>query len=166
MEALVNNEISFSNVLVINSNGENLGIKSSSEALNIANSEGLDLVCISPEATIPVCKILDYGKFKFEQAKKEKTIKKHQQGGSQSEIQLSATIQEHDIQTKVKMTERLINKGNEVKIILKLKGRETNFIDLAVEKIKHFIELCDFAQVKKDVFIEGRDIKAILEKKH
>lgn len=164
-----NNEITFKKVLVISENGEQLGVMGTPEAIMKAYHRGLDLVCVAPDAPTPVCKILDYGKYRFEMLKKEKAIKKSQNQNmiETSEIQMSYTIQKNDMLTKAKTCKRLVEeKGNNVRVVLRLRGREINLIDLAKEKVVQFIDMCsDFAKVKKELHIEGRDIKVILERK-
>lgn len=162
-----NNEITFKKVLVISETGEQLGLMSTSDAIAIAISRSLDLVCVSPNAATPVCKIMNYGKYKFDSIKKEKAAKKNQHNAETSEIQLSYTIQENDMRTKAKTCQRLIeDKGNFVRVVLRLRGREVTMMDLAKTKLERFIEMCsEFAKVKKEIFVEGRDIKVILEKR-
>lgn len=165
-EYQINENINFKQVLVINEDGEKLGIKNLTDALQLALSKNLDLVCIAPQANIPVCKILDYGKYKFESAKKEKESKKKQHTINISEVQISYTIQEHDMRTKANTVKRLIERGDSVRVVLRLRGREVSFIEKAKEKMKSFLSFCtDFSKPKKDVFVEGRDIKVILEGK-
>lgn len=167
IELLKNSEITFKKVLVISDTGEQLGVMNPREAVVLAQEKNLDLVCVAPNAPTPVCKFMNYGKYKFETIKKEKAAKKNQHTIETSEIQMSYTIQENDMLIKAKTCKRLIEeKGNIVRIVLRLRGREATMADLAKEKVKRFIEMCsDFSKVKKDIFIEGRDIKVILEKK-
>lgn len=170
IEYKINNEIlklQLQNVMVVDTNGNSLGMMNPRSALYKARDNNLDLVLIAPKAATPVCKIMDYGKFKYDQQKKEKLTKRNQQNTEVSEIQLTYTIQEHDMETKAKTAKRLIEeKGNDVRIVLRLRGREASLKDYAKDKVVHFIELCrEFAKVKKEIFIEGRDIKAILCKK-
>lgn len=139
---------------------------SSKDAYFKAMNAGMDLVCVSPNAPIPVCKIMDYGKYKFDKQKHERLAKKNQQNSGMSEVQISYVIQEHDLLVKAKTAQRLIEKGNSVRIVLRLRGREMSFVDAAKEKVKHLIELCsEFSKVRKDIYLEGRDLKVIIEKK-
>lgn len=167
IELQKNNEITFKKILVISDTGEQLGVMVPKEGIKLAFEKNLDLVCVAPNTAIPVCKFMNYGKYKFETIKKEKANKKNQHVVETSEIQMSYTIQENDMLIKAKTCKRLIEeKGNMVRVVLRLKGREVTMLDLAKEKVKKFIEMCSgFAKVKKDIFIEGRDIKIILEKK-
>ena len=166
-ETMVNEQITFSEVLVIDTNGNQLGKMTPAAGIERARSQKLDLVCVSPNAPTPVCKILNYGKYKFDQSKKEKEAKKKQKVVETSEVQFSLTTQEHDLQTKVNTTKRLIeNKGNMVRVVLRLRGRELSFPEIATEKMRHFVDLCsDFASVYKDVKFEGKDVRVVLEKR-
>lgn len=165
-EYQINENINFKQVLVIDTDGTKLGTKNIKEALQLAYSKNLDLVCVVPQAAVPVCKILDYGKFKFETAKKQKEAKKKQQQMIISEVQLSYGIQAHDMETKVKTVKRLIERGDSVRVVLRLYGREKMFTEKAEEKMRVFIDLCsDFAKIKKDIFNERGDVRVILEGK-
>lgn len=166
-EQLVNKEIKFKQVRVIAESGEQLGVMPTFQALKHADEAGLDLVCVSPNSSIPVCKIMDFGKFKFESQKKAKEAKKNQFVIKNAEVQITYTIQEHDLLTKAKTIKRLIeDKNSRVKIVLRLRGRETSYMGLAIEKVNHLVELCsDFAKLSKPLFVEGRDIKCVIEKK-
>lgn len=166
-ELLKNEEINFKKVLVISDTGDQLGVMTPREGIKLALEKNLDLVCVAPNASTPVCKFMNYGKYKFETIKKEKAAKKNQHIVETSEIQMSYTIQENDMLIKAKTCKRLIEeKGNIVRVVLRLRGREVTMTDLAKDKVVRFIEMCtDFAKVKKDIFVEGRDIKVILEKK-
>lgn len=160
----VNEEISYKHVLVIDTDGNKLGCLTLNEALKIAKAKKLDLVCVSENSNMPVCKILNYGKFKYEAIKKEKEIKKKQHVAETAEIQLKLLIQEHDLQVKVNTAKRLINRGDYVRVVLRLRGRENDMADAAVEKVNHFAELCsEFAKVKKPALKDNNDIKLILE---
>lgn len=161
-----NNEITFEKVLLIDESGSQIGVITTSEANKIARSKGLDVVCVAPTAKVPVCKIMDYGKYKYDTLRKEKESKKNQKTQEMQEIQLSYVIQEHDLQTKANVCKKIIAKGNTVRVVLRLKGREVTFMDAAKAKVERFIELCsEFTSIRKDIFVEGRDIKAVLEKK-
>ena len=167
-EQLVNDEIArFRQVRVIADSGEQLGVMSSLQALKQADDAGLDLVCVSPGAPIPVCKIMDYGKYKFESQKKAREAKKKQTTIRNAEVQITYTIQEHDLMTKVNTIKRLIEeKNSRVRIVLRLRGRESSYAELAAEKVNHLVELCsDFAKILKPVYTEGRDICAVIDKK-
>lgn len=165
---IVNHEVvkKFKTVLLIDENGNQVGVLPANAALYKANEKNLDLVCVAPKASTPVCKIMDYGKYKFDQKKKEKEIKKNSQKIETSEIQISYTIAEHDLKVKANTAKRLIEKGNNVRIVLRLRGREVTMTDLAKEKVKKLVSFCsDFSTVKKEIVVEGRDIKVVLEPK-
>lgn len=166
-DVAVNNEIQFPEVLVISNEGQQLGKMTPAEGIQLAKELKMDLVCLSPNAPIPVCKILNYGKYKFEQSKREKNAKKNQKTIEISEVQFSMTTQTHDLETKANTVKRLIeSKGNMVRVVLRLRGRELSFTDMAIEKIQTFVEMCsDFASVYKEAKLEGRDVRVILEKK-
>lgn len=166
MNYLKNEEIKFNNVLVIDQFGQKLGIFETSIALQKAANSGLDLVCISENENTPVCKIMDFAKFKFQQSKKEKENKRKQSISGVSEMQISMTIMKHDMETKAKAVERLLEKSASTRVVMRLRGREVNLMENAKLKMVEFISICSsFSQIKKDIFIEGRDIKCILEKK-
>ena len=164
-EYKINREIPFKRVMVVTEEGNSLGVMHINEAIAKATESSLDLVCIAPNAATPVCKIIDYGRFKYNLSKKEKAAKKNQHNTEISEIQLTYTIQEHDLMVKANTAKRLIqDKGNDVRVVLRLRGREINMKDVATEKLQHFVELCKpFSKVKKEIMLDGRDIKVVLE---
>ena len=163
---LINEEVKYKEVMLIDTNGNNLGIMSSRNAYFKARDVGLDLVCIQPNARIPVCKLLNYGKFKYEQQKKAREAKKNQHNTELHEVQLKYAIAEHDLKIKSETVKRLIDRGDDVRIVLRLRGREETFKDLAKLKVERLMELCkEFTEVKKELYCEGRDIIVILKKK-
>lgn len=141
-----------------------LGIMSSRQALALAEEQGLDLVKISPTAIPPVCKIIDYGKFIFDQKKREKEDSKKQSAVELKEIQLSATIDVGDMNTKAKQTDKFLQKGNKVKVALKLKGRQMQHADIAFEVINKFLSMLEENSYKidKPAKLEGRTINMTL----
>jgi len=162
----VNEDIRFKLVMVIDENGNRLGTLSSDAAYTAALERELDLVCVSPNAPVPVCKIMDYGKYKYTQKKLEKESKKHQVKVEIKEIQLTYTIAEHDMATKARACERFINDNNIVKIVMRLRGRETSLLDAAKEKMQAFVDMnIEYCSIKKDIYNEGRDLIVLLEKK-
>lgn len=166
IEFIVNEDIKFKSILVIAENGEKIGVMNITDAIDLAYSKKLDLVCVNKDKNPAICKIMDYGKYKFDMMKREKQSKKNSKVTEISELQLSYVIQENDMRTKAAACKRLISKGNHVKIVLRLKGREISFIDAAKAKVEHFIELCgEFASVKNPINIDGRDIRVTLIKK-
>jgi translation initiation factor IF-3 len=163
---LINEQISASQVRLIGSSGEQLGIVSLAEAKNRAYAEGLDLVLISPTANPVVCKIMDYGKYKFEQIKKEKEIKKNQKVVEFKEVQLSMTIDTHDMETKAKHGNRFLKEGNKVKIVLRMRGRQQAYAQNGVEIVKKFYQmLAENGTVDKEPKINGRSILLVVSPK-
>ena len=137
----------------------------SKDALTIAEDHGYDLVCVAPKMGIPVCKILDYGKYKFDQQKRNKLAKKHAVKSEVKEIQISAVIAEHDMETKAKKVKEFLNDGDYVRVVMRLRGREVSLINYAKNKFNEFLSLCGEFTYRKSLSIEGRDIIAVLEKK-
>ena len=137
---LVNEQIRAKELRVIAADGEQLGIMSSREALDLAEEKDLDLVLIAPNAKPPVCKIMDYGKYCFDQAKKAKENKKKQKTMEIKEIRLSLNIDVHDFNTKLKHAERFLKAGNKVKVSIRLRGREMGHSDMGVQTMKRFAE--------------------------
>ncbi len=160
----INGEIRDREVRVIKeSTGEMLGVMPSREALRLAEEEGLDLVKISPNAVPPVCKIMDYGKFKFEQAKKEKENRRNQKVVELKEVQLSMTIDVGDLNVKAKQATKFLEAGNKVKVTIRLRGRQMAHANLAKDVIMNFAEsLKEIAAVEKPLNMEGRNLILIL----
>ena len=165
-EHSINEEIRDEKVRLIGSDGAQLGIVSSKEALKKAEEANLDLVKIAPNAQPPVCKIMDYGKFKFEQAKKEKEARKSQKIVETKEIRLGLNIDVHDFNTKLKHTQRFIANGDKVKVSIRLKGRMMTHSDLGIENMKRFAaSLEEEANVDKAPKLDGRQILMFLSPK-
>lgn len=162
---LINEEIKFSKVQVINKNGEKLGEISTSEALKLAYDEGLDLVLVSPNENNPVCKILDYSKYKFEMIKKAKEAKKKQKIVEIKEVRLSPNIDKHDLEVKAKNAYKFIEAGNKVKVSMRFRGRELNFINQGKEIMTTFFDLIDNAQIDKEPKMEGKNLNMFLSPK-
>ncbi|MDO4731325.1 MAG: translation initiation factor IF-3 [Clostridia bacterium] len=162
----VNTTIRDKEVRVIDVDGTQLGVMSANEALNIADDRKLDLVKISPRAVPPVCKIMDYGKYKFEQAKREKEAKKKQHIIEIKEIRLSLGIDTHDFLTKVTHAQRFIKGLNKVKVSIRFKGREMGHPDQGYAMMQKFAESCsEFAAVEKPAKLEGRNMLMFLAPK-
>lgn len=162
----VNEKIRFKEVLVIDQDGEQLGIKSKFEALDIAYDQNLDLVCVAPNAKPPVCRIMDYGKYRFEQQKKVKEMKKNSKVVSLKETQLSVTIDTHDKNVKLKRTLKWLQEGDKVKIAIRFRGRQLAHVDLGEKILKDFVAECEeFCVVEKPAKMEGRTLTAILAPK-
>lgn len=159
----MNGEIRDREIRVISSTGEMLGVMTPREAMRLAEEEDLDLVKISPNAVPPVCKIMDWGKFKFEQAKKEKENRKNQKIVELKEVQLSMTIDVGDLNVKAKQARKFLEAGNKVKVSIRLRGRQMAHANLAKDVMNGFFEsLNDVAVIEKPMNMEGRNIIMIL----
>ena len=151
---------------MIGADGAQLGIMSARDALNLAAEKNLDLVKIAPQATPPVCKIIDYGKYRFEQAKREKEAKKNQRVVEIKEIRLSLNIDTHDFETKRNHAIRFLNDGNKVKVSIRFRGREMGLPERGADIMKRFAEsLADTANVDKPAKLEGRNMLMFLAPK-
>lgn len=159
----VNKEIRAPRLRVISSTGEQLGVLTFHEALTKAEEQGLDLIEIVPTATPPVAKIMDYGKFRYDQTKREKESKKSQHQIKLKEIKLSANIDEHDIQVKLRHAREFLEKGNKVKITLTFRGREMMYVQLGEKVIRSFVQqLEDVSTAEMDQKMMGRTIQVVL----
>ena len=151
---------------MIGSDGAQLGIMSSSKALSLAEQAGVDLVKIAPQAQPPVCKIMDYGKYRFEQAKREKEARKNQKVVDIKEVRLSLNIDTHDFNTKLNQSQKFIKSGDKVKVSIRFRGREMGHPELGVEVMKRFADACqEFAVVEKPAKLEGRNMLMFLAPK-
>jgi len=159
---LINEQINANVVEVIGTNGERLGQMSKHDAIEKAYDEDLDLVMVAPNANPPVCKILDYSKYKFEMAKKEKEAKKNQKIVEIKEIRLSATIDTHDLEVKAKNANKFLADGNKVKVSLKFKGREVKFLDKGKETVLKFVSMLSEGQLDKEPKLEGKFLNVIV----
>ena len=162
-ELQINEEIRDKELRIVGSNGEQLGIMSSREALALAEEANLDLVKIAPQATPPVCKIMNYGKYRFEQAKREKEARKNQKIVDLKEIRLSLNIDTHDFNTKVGHAQRFLTSGAKVKVSIRLRGREMGHPEIGVSTMERFAEACaEFGVVEKKAKLDGRQILMFL----
>lgn len=158
-ELQINEEIRDKELRVIGANGEQLGLMSSRDAYNLAVEQNLDLVKIAPQATPPVCRIMDYGKFRFEQAKRDKEAKKNQKVIEIKETRLSLNIDTHDFETKVNQTRKFLAAGNRVKVSIRFRGREMAHSQLGVGIMERFAASCeDVGTVEKPSKMEGRSM--------
>ncbi|MBQ8260117.1 MAG: translation initiation factor IF-3 [Clostridia bacterium] len=156
-ELLVNESIKAKEVRVIGPDGEQIGIMSSDNALRTAYDKGLDLILISPNAQPPVCRIADYGRYRYEQEKREKEAKKKQNIIEVKEVQLSCRIDTHDFETKVKHALRFLGEGNKVKVVLRFRGREMSHQEIGKEILERFREAVkESGTVDKTPNLEGR----------
>ena len=158
-ELLINEQIRLNEVQVISETGEKLGTMSSKAATDIAMEKDLDLVLVSPNANPPVCKIMNYGKYKFEQAKREKEAKKKQKSFEVKEIRVTPNTEEHDFNFKVKNARKFLESGSKVKVTVRFRGRELNYVKLGEDILNKFIEeLSDIATPEKKPFLEGKNM--------
>ena len=165
-ELPINGQIKAKEVQLISDEGEKLGVISLQEALEKAEDKKLDLVLVAPNVNPPVCKIMNYGKYKFEQAKKEKEAKKKQKVLEIKEIRITPNIEEHDFGFKSKNARKFLEDGNKVKITVRFKGREVNNVKLGENVLEKFIqELEDVSVVEKKPKLEGRNMFIMLSKK-
>ena len=165
-ELMINEQIRDKEVRLIGADGEQLGIVSSKEAQKIADDAGLDLVKIAPNAKPPVCKVIDYGKYRYELARKEKDAKKKQKTVELKEIRLSPNIDTNDLNTKMNAAKKFLAKGNKVKITLRFRGREMAHMNQSKHILDDIAEnLADVAVVEKAPKIEGRSIGMVLAEK-
>ena len=163
---MINEQIRDREIRLIGSNGEQLGIMSAREAMKLAEEAELDLVKIAPNAKPPVCKIIDYGKYRYELARKEKEAKKKQKTVEVKEIRLSPNIDTNDLNTKVNAAKKFLSKGNKVKITLRFRGREMAHIAQSKHILDDFAkEVEDMAVVVKAPKQEGRSISMVLAEK-
>ena len=162
----INEEILDKEVRLIGDQGEQLGIMSAQEALKIAVKKELDLVKIAPGSNPPVCKVMDYGKFRFEQAKKEKEAKKNQRVIEIKEIRMSPGIGENDFNTKLKNGQKFLTDGDRVKVSVRFRGREMAHTEIGEQLLKDFAAKCaDIATLDKNPKLEGRNMSMFLSPK-
>ena len=162
----INEQIKANKVQVIDEQGEKRGVMGIHDALDLAYEKKLDLVLVAPNAEIPVCKIMNYGKYKFEQSKKEKEAKKKQKIFEIKEIRITPNIEQHDFEFKLKNAQKFIEDGNKVKITVRFRGREMNYLKLGEQVLNKFIEeLAEISTVEKKPLLEGKKMFIILAKK-
>ncbi len=165
-ELMINEQIRDKEVRVIGEDGEQLGIMSAKEAMKLAQEADLDLVKIAPTAKPPVCKIIDYGKYRYEQARKEKEAKKKQKTVDVKEVRLSPNIDTNDLNTKVNSAKKFIQKGDKVKVTLRFRGREMAHMQTSKHILDDFADMLkDVASVEKPAKLEGRSISMVLTEK-
>ena len=151
---------------IIDSNGDQLGIMSSRQALELAAERQLDLVKIAPQAKPPVCRIMDYGKFKFEQSKKEKEARRNQKIVNIKEIRFSPTIEDHDLNVKAKNAQKFLQDGDKVKVTIRFRGREVDHVSFGEKALERFYDIIkDYCVVEKPAKLEGRNMIMILAPK-
>jgi translation initiation factor IF-3 len=163
---MINEGIRDREVRVVDSNGTQLGIMPTQRALELAEEARLDLVKIAPNAQPPVCKLMDYDKHRFEQAKREKEMRKNQRTISVKEVQLSATIEENDVITKAKNAVRFLTAGDKVKVSIRFRGRQISHSEIGYDVMNSFVErIKDHAVVERRPTMEGRHMIMILAPK-
>ncbi len=162
----VNEGIRAKEVRLIDSNGEQLGIKSRQEALEIADRANLDLVLVAPNAKPPVCRIMDYGKYRFEQQKKEKEQRKKQKVINIKEVRLTPAIEEHDFNTKLRNAHKFLKKGDKVKVSVRFRGRAITHKELGQQVLERFADQCsELANLETKPKMEGRNMFMMLAPK-
>ena len=161
-DMLINEEIKVKEVRVVGEEGESLGIMSSDAALELAYDKGYDLVLMAPQAVPPVCRIMDYGKYRFERDKKEKEVKK-KQVIELKEIQLSCRIDTHDFETKARHAQKFLESGNKVRVVMRFKGREMSHMTIGQEIMERFRESCsEVGSVDKAPVLDGRLLSMVI----
>ncbi|ASS92120.1 MAG: translation initiation factor IF-3 [Bacillaceae bacterium] len=164
---LVNEGIRAREVRLVDQNGNQLGIKSRQEALDIAANANLDLVLVAPNAKPPVARIMDYGKYRFEQQKKEKEARKKQKVINVKEVRLSPTIEEHDFNTKLRNARKFLEKGDKVKASIRFKGRAITHKEIGQRVLERFSEACaDISSVETKPKMDGRSMFLVLAPKN
>ncbi len=165
-EVMINEQIRDKEVRVVSESGEQLGIMSAKEAMKMAEEAGADLIKIAPTAKPPVCKIMDFGKYRYELSRREKEAKKKQRVIEVKEVRLSPNIDTNDLNTKVNMARKFLSKGDKVKVTLRFKGRELAHVNTSKAILDEFVELLsDIAVVDKPAKLEGRSMVMFLAEK-
>ena len=160
---LINEQIRFKEVQVIDEEGNKLGKMNTQDAIDLSMDRDLDLVLVSSNPENPVCKLMNYGKYKFEQAKREKESKKKQKTFELKELRVTPNIEEHDFNFKVKNARKFLSDGNKVKITVRFRGRELNYVKLGEQVLNNFSEsLSDVATLEKKPLLEGKNMFIIL----
>ena len=165
-DLMINEEIRDREVRVVDQNGAQLGVMPVKQALDMAEEMQLDLVKIAPQARPPVCKIMDYGKYRFEQSKKEREFRKNQRVINVKEVRLSATIEDHDIDVKLKNAIKFLKDGNKVKATIRFRGRQITHSEIGRQVMTEFAErIKEYGTVDKAPQIEGRNMSMMISPK-
>ena len=160
---LINEDIRLKEVRLVGPEDEQLGIMSSDAALRLAYEKGLDLVLMAPNAVPPVCRIMDYGKFRFDREKKVKEARKKQQVVEMKEVQLSCRIDTHDFETKARHAQNFLTKGNKVRVVMRFKGREMSHMAIGREIMDKFIAACaELGAPEKKPVLDGRSLSTVI----
>lgn len=166
LDLMINEEIRDREVRLIDENGEQLGVMPTHKALELAEERGLDLAKIQPTAKPPVCKLLDYDKYRYEQSRRERENRKNQRVVSIKEVQLSATIEENDVLTKAKMATRFLEDGDKVKVTIRFRGRQITHSEIGMKVMHDFAERCqEVSTVERRPLMDGRHMIMILAPK-
>jgi translation initiation factor IF-3 len=166
-EHQINEQIRDRSVRVVSDDGQQLGLMSAREAMEIAEQKGLDLVKVSPNANPPVCKIMDYGKYRFEQAKKQREAKRNQKIIELKEMRLSATIDKHDLEVKARNVNKFLQSGDKVKVSIRFKGRQMAHTEQGMSVMNDFFAMVqDNGTIEKQAKMEGRNMFMILAPKN
>ena len=166
LDLMINEEIRDREVRLIDENGEQLGVMPTQKALELAEERGLDLAKIQPTAKPPVCKLMDYDKYRYEQAKRERENRKNQRVVAIKEVQLSATIEENDVLTKAKMAIRFLEDGDKVKVSIRFRGRQITHSEIGMKVMQDFAQRCaSVSSVERRPMMDGRHMIMILAPK-
>ena len=166
LDLMINEEIRDREVRLIDENGEQLGVMPTQKALELAEERGLDLAKIQPTAKPPVCKLMDYDKYRYEQSKRERENRKNQRVVAIKEVQLSATIEENDILTKAKMATRFLQDGDKVKVSIRFRGRQITHSEIGMKVMQDFAQRCsEVSSVERRPLMDGRHMIMILAPK-
>ena len=162
-DLMINEEIRDREVRLIDQNGEQLGVMLTRQAMELAEERQLDLVKIVPQAKPPVCKLLDYGKYRFEQSKRDREIRKNQKVITLKEVRLSATIDQHDVDVKFRNAVKFLEEGDKVKVNIRFRGRQITHSEIGLKVMKDFAErIKEYGIVERHPLIEGRNMIMIL----
>lgn len=166
LDLMINEEIRDREVRLIDENGEQLGVMPTQKALELAEERGLDLAKIQPTAKPPVCKLMDYDKYRYEQSKRERENRKNQRVVAIKEVQLSATIEENDVLTKAKMATRFLEDGDKVKVSIRFRGRQITHSEIGMKVMQDFAQRCaEVSSVERRPMMDGRHMIMILAPK-
>ena len=166
IDLMINEEIRDREVRLIDENGEQLGVMPTQKALELAEERGLDLAKIQPTAKPPVCKLMDYDKYRYEQSKRERENRKNQRVVAIKEVQLSATIEENDVLTKAKMATRFLQDGDKVKVSIRFRGRQITHSEIGMKVMQDFAQRCaSVSSVERRPMMDGRHMIMILAPK-
>ena len=166
LDLMINEEIRDREVRLIDENGEQLGVMPTQKAMELAEERGLDLAKIQPTAKPPVCKLMDYDKYRYEQSRRERENRKNQRVVAIKEVQLSATIEENDVLTKAKMAQKFLQGGDKVKVSIRFRGRQITHSEIGMKVMQDFAERCaEVSTVERRPLMDGRHMIMVLAPK-